>query len=390
MKEELYKMSREYKNLFQDFTFKSGVHVRNRLMMPPMTTFSADENDYVSDEELAYYKERANGVGTIITACAYVSDNGKGFEGQMSIADDETIDRLKELSGEINEGGAKGIVQLYHGGRLAVPHLTPGGETVSASAVVPLSDRGFYSIDQTPRALETEEVYGIIEDFAEATRRSIEAGFDGVELHGATGYLLQQFVSPHSNLRTDEFGDRHLFALKLIETVKKVVAEHAVKPFMVGYRFSPEEPETPGITMKETFDFLDALIETGSLDYLHMAATDAWSPARRGGDSEKSRTELIAEHVDGRLPVIGVGSILTARDASAVLEKGGMDFAAVGRALVVDPKWVDKIRDGKEETIIDHLTENDRMKAVIPAPLWKHIMEVEGWFPVRRTADSIR
>ena len=99
---------------------------------------------------------------------------------------------------------------------------------------------------------------------------------------------------------------------------------------------------------------------------------------------------MIAEHVDGRLPVIGVGSILTPRDASAVLEKGGMDFAAVGRALVVDPKWVDKIRDGKEETIIDHLTENDRTKAVIPAPLWKHIMEVEGWFPVRRTADSIR
>ena len=178
-------MNKEYKDLFQDFTFKSGVHVRNRLMMPPMTTFSADENDFVSDEELAYYKERADGVGTIITACAYVSDNGKGFEGQMSIADDETIGRLKELSGVIHEGGAKGIVQLYHGGRLAVPHLTPGGETVSASAVVPLSDRGFYSIDQTPRALGTEEVYGIIDDFAEATRRSIEAGFDGVELHGA-------------------------------------------------------------------------------------------------------------------------------------------------------------------------------------------------------------
>ncbi|CAM4196886.1 NADH-dependent flavin oxidoreductase [Lacicoccus alkaliphilus] len=383
-------MSKEYKNLFQDFTFKSGVHVRNRLMMPPMTTFSADENDFVSDEELAYYEERANGVGTIITACAYVSDNGKGFEGQMSIAGDETIGRLRALSDVIHEGGAKGIVQLYHGGRLAVPHLTPGGETVSASAVVPLSDRGFYSIDQTPRALETEEVYEIIEDFAQAARRSIEAGFDGVELHGATGYLLQQFVSPHSNLRTDEFQDRHLFALKLIEAVKQVVAEHAVKPFMVGYRFSPEEPETPGITMKETFEFLDALIETDALDYLHMAATDAWSPARRGVDSEKSRTELIAGHVDGRLPVIGVGSILTARDASAVLEKGGMDFAAVGRALVVDPKWVDKIRDGEEEAIIDHLTEHDRTKAVIPAPLWKHIMEVEGWFPVKRNADIMK
>lgn len=382
-------MHNNYQNLFQDFTFKSGVQVRNRLMMPPMTTFSADDNDFVSDEEIAYYSERAGGVGTIITACAYVSKNGKGFDGQMSIEDDNTISRLKELSEVIHEGGAKGIVQLYHGGRIAVPDLIPGGETVSASAVVPLSDRGFYSIDQTPRALETKEVYEIIEDFAQATRRSIEAGFDGVELHGATGYLLQQFVSPHSNLRTDEFGDRHLFAVKLIEAVKAVVAEHATEPFMIGYRFSPEEPETPGITMKETFTFLDTLIETEGLDYLHMAATNAWAKARRGVSSEKSRTELIAEHVNGRLPVIGVGSIQKPEDASLVLEKGNMDFAAVGRALIVDPEWVEKIQDGKEETIKQYLTENDQHNSVIPSPLWKNIMEVEGWFPVRRHADMI-
>ena len=133
----------------------------------------------------------------------------------MGIDHDGTIEGLSKLADVIHSGGAKGVVQLYHGGRLAVPRLIPNGETVSASAVAPLDDRGFYSIQQAPRALTTEEVYEIIEDFGEATRRAIEAGFDGVELHGATGYLLQQFVSPHSNQRTDEFENPLFICIKI-------------------------------------------------------------------------------------------------------------------------------------------------------------------------------
>ncbi|MEH7235391.1 NADH-dependent flavin oxidoreductase [Bacillus sp. JJ1562] len=376
-------MTSKYQNLFQDFTFKSGVHVKNRLMMAPMTTFSADENDFVSQEELAYYGERANGVGTIITACAYVSKNGKGFEGQMGIDHDGTTHGLSKLADVIHSGGAKGVVQLYHGGRLAVPRLVPNGETVSASAVSPLGDRGFYSVEQTPRALTTEEVYEIIDDFGEATRRSIEAGFDGVELHGATGYLLQQFVSPHSNHRTDEFENRYLFAIKLIDKVKQVIKEHATKPFLIGYRFSPEEPETPGITMKETFELLDELIHA-DIDYIHIATTNAWAKPRRGIDSEKSRTELISEYNGGRVPVIGVGNIHTPDEAALVYEKGQTDFVALGRTLVVDPHWVEKVQNDEEETIRYQLSTSDQHKAIIPTPLWKLILEIEGWFPVVR------
>ena len=375
-------MKEKFQPIFKDFTFKSGVHVRNRLMMAPMTTFSADENDYVSQEELAYYSERSNGVGTIITACAYVTKNGKGFDGQMGIDHDGTIEGLSKLANVIHEGGAKGIVQLYHGGRLAVPRLTPNSETVSAGNVAPLGDRGFYSIEQAPRELTTEEVNEMIKEFGEATRRAIEAGFDGVELHGATGYLLQQFVSPHANQRTDEFQDPTLFAIKLIDEVRNIIKVHATKPFLIGYRFSPEEPETPGITMKETFALLDDLIEQ-DLDYLHIATTNAWAKPRRGIESEKSRTEIISEYVNGRVPVIGVGSIHTADDASLVLEKGKTDFVSLGRAIVVDPHWVEKVNNGEEDMIIHHLTESDQERAVIPTPLWQLILEVDGWFPVK-------
>ena len=376
-------MKETHQKLFQDYTFKSGVHVKNRLMMAPMTTFSADENDYVSQEELNYYKERANGVGTMITACAYVSKNGKGFDGQMGIDHDGTIDGLSKLADVLHSGGAKGVVQLYHGGRLAVPRLIPNEETVSASAIAPLEDRGFYSIKQAPRALTTEEVYDIITDFGEATRRAIEAGFDGIELHGASGYLIQQFVSPHSNRRKDVFENPFLFSLKLIEEVKKVIQKQANKPFLIGYRFSPEEPETPGITMKETFSLIDELIQA-DIDYLHIATTDAWAKPRRGIVSAKSRTELIADYINHRVPLIGVGSIHTPDDAALLLEKGKSDFVAIGRALIVDPHWVEKVQNHKEETISQQLKQNEQHQTVIPSPLWKLILEVEGWFPIER------
>lgn len=377
-------MNKNYDPLFQPFKFKSGVELRNRLIMAPMTTFSADDNDYVSDEELAYYRSRSNEIGMIVTACAYVSKSGKGFYGQMAIDHDEAIEGLTELADSIHAGGAKGVVQLYHGGRLAVPELIEDGETVSASAVAPLSDRGFYSIKQTPRELTTEEVYQIIDEFAEGTRRAIEAGFDGVELHGASGYIIQQFVSPHSNLRTDEFQNRHTFSQKLIDAVKAVIKKHATKPFVLGYRFSPEEPETPGITMTETFALIDTLIEA-ELDYIHIATTNAWAKPRRGVISEKSRTELIAEHIDGRVPLIGVGNIHTPEDAVQVMETGKADLVALGRAIIVDPDWIKKVQLGQVESIRHYLTENDQQEAVIPSPLWKLILEVEGWFPVKST-----
>ncbi|TVX92420.1 NADH-dependent flavin oxidoreductase [Paenibacillus agilis] len=380
-------MSKRYERLFQNFTFNSGVQVRNRLMMAPMTTFSADQHDYVSEEELDYYRLRANGVGTVITACAYVSKSGKGFDGQMAIDHDGTIDGLTRLAKVIQEGGAKAVVQLYHGGRLAVPRLVPNQETLSASNVAPLLDRGFYSIDQAPKALSHEEVLQVIHDFGEATRRAIIAGFDGIELHGASGYLLQQFVSPHSNRRQDNWGGseakRLNFSLAIIEEVKRVIAEYATKPFLVGYRFSPEEPETPGITMKETFGLVEALIEH-QLDYVHLASTDAWAKPRRGVTSESSRMELLAERINNRVPLIGVGSIHTADDALAVLEQANVPFVAIGRALVVDPQWVEKVHAGNESLITHTLKTSVQKEKSIPTPLWKLILSLEGWFPVEK------
>ena len=380
-------MKEVYKPLFEPFTFRNGVQLKNRIVMAPMTTFSANPDDTASDAEIDYYAARANGPGMVITACAYVQENGKGFEGQFAADRDTMIPSLRRVASSIKEKGAKAIIQLYHGGRLAVPHLIPNGETVSASSVAPLLDRGFYSIDQPPRSLSDEEIIQLIQAFGEATRRAIEAGFDGVELHGASGYIIQQFFSPHSNTRTDRWGGniekRLAFPLAVIEEVKRVIAEHAKQPFILGYRLSPEEPETPGITMAETFILLDALADA-ELDYIHMALNDFWSKPRRGVESNRSRVELIEEHVGNRVPIIGVGSIHTPDQAIEALEKTGIPFVALGRELIMEPQWVEKVEQGKEKEIKTTINPSDQALLTIPDPLWELILNVPGWFPIEK------
>ncbi len=266
---------------------------------------------------------------------------------------------------------------------MAVPHLIPDGETVSASSVAPLLDRGFYSIDAVPRALTDDEIIELIKAFGEATRRAIEAGFDGVELHGASGYIIQQFFSPHSNTRTDRWGgsieNRLNFPVAVIDEVKRVVAKHATQPFIIGYRLSPEEPETPGITMTETFTLLDALADA-ELDYIHMALTEFWSKPRRGVESNRSRVELIREHVGNRVPIIGVGSIHTPDQAVQALEV--TDLLSLGRELIMEPKWVEKVQQGEEKEIKTTINNNDQSLLAVPDPLWKLMFDVPGWFPV--------
>jgi len=375
-------MNQKYAPLFQPYTI-GNVEVKNRLSLAPMTNFSSNEDGTVSDAEVNYYIRRSKGVGMVITACTYVTDTGKGFPGEFAGHTDEMIPSLRRLATAIKEQGAKAVLQIFHGGRLCPPNLVPNGEILSASAVPAENPRGAGDLP-TPRALTEEEIQSIIRDFGETTRRAIEAGFDGVELHGANGYLIQQFFSPHSNRREDRWGgsleNRMAFPLAVVEEVEKVVAEHAKEPFIVGYRFSPEEPETPGITMKDTLALVDALAEK-KLDYLHVSLMEYWSAPRRGVEDTRSRLEIIQERVGHKVPVMGVGSIYTADDAIKALESG-VPLLAIGRELIIDPDWVEKVETGREQEIVTQLSKNDQERLVIPDPLWQAILNAPGWFPM--------
>lgn len=372
-------MKSTYQPLFESFALKSGIQLKNRVVMAPMTNFASNEDGTVSDSELSYYARRSDGVGMVVTACIYVSPNGKGFPGEFGGDSDEMIPSLQRLASTIKEKGAKAVLQIFHGGRECPSALVPNGDVVSASAVASEQNSAV-----VPRALTSEEIESIIQDFGSTTRRAIEAGFDGVEIHGANGYLVQQFFSPHSNNRDDRWGgsldNRLAFPLAVVDEVKRVAAEHAKEPFLIGYRFSPEEATTPGITMEDTFRLLDEL-SNKELDYLHVSLMDFWSVPRRGADESKARIEWIQERVGQRVPVIGVGSIHTPDDAIKALETG-IPLVALGRELIVEPDWVQKVVEGREADIKTTLSKDDQDRLVVPTPLWQAIIHAPGWFPI--------
>ncbi|WHX41584.1 NADH-dependent flavin oxidoreductase [Mesobacillus sp. AQ2] len=371
-------MDENYKPLFDSFSFPNGVSLKNRLVMAPMTNFSSNEDGTVTDAEVKYYARRSKGVSMVVTACTYVTRDGKGFKGEFGADTDEMIPSLRKLASAIKAEGAKAVLQIFHGGRECPPELVPDGDIVSASAVQ--SER---NSAKAPRELTGEEVEKIISAFGETTRRAIEAGFDGVEIHGANGYLIQQFFSPHSNRREDQWGGslekRMAFPLAVIDEVKKVTAEHAREPFIVGYRFSPEEPEEPGITMADTLELIDALAAK-NLDYLHVSLNDFWSKPRRGVDDDRSRMEIIHERVGNKVPVIGVGSLYSAEDVIKAFETG-VPLLALGRELIIDPDWVEKVETGRENEIETKLDTGAQSRLVVPDPLWQAIVNTPGWFP---------
>ncbi|MFB7642444.1 NADH-dependent flavin oxidoreductase [Peribacillus butanolivorans] len=371
-------MNSKFTPLFESFNLEKEVHLKNRLVMAPMTNFSSNTDGTVTDAEINYYERRSSGVGMVITACTYVTANGKGFHGEFGGDRDDLIPSLRRLASAIKAKGAKAILQIFHGGREVPPELVPNGDVVSASNIPSQGDG-----KPVPRPLSELEIKSIITDFGETTRRAIEAGFDGVEIHGANGYLLQQFFSPHSNRREDMWGGslekRLTFPIAVVDEVKRAVAKHANEPFIVGYRFSPEEPETPGITMDDTLVLIDALVKK-DLDYLHVSLMDFWSTARRGADANRPRIEIIKDRVGDRVPVIGVGSIYTADDAIKALETG-VPLIALARELIIDPDWVQKVEQGRETEIVTKINKNNQQQLDIPDPLWQVIINSPGWFP---------
>ena len=372
-------MELNIKKLIEPTKLGSTITLKNPIVMAPMTTFSANEDGTVSDAELSYYKARAKGVGMVITATTYVTPSGKGFSGEFAAYNDSFLPGLKKLSEAIKGEGALAILQIFHGGRMAIPSEIPDGQTISASAIAPERPGAM-----TPREMTEIEIQDTIKAFGDTTKLAIESGFDGVEIHGANTYLLQQFFSPHSNRRDDFWGgsiDKRMnFPLAVISEVKKVVKENTSKNFIIGYRFSPEEAETPGITLEDTLSFVDVLAEQ-ELSYLHVSLMDFWQSSMR--DKTKTSPVIcgILDKIHGRIPFIGVGSIHTPEDAIKALDTGA-DFIALGRELIMEPEWVNKIKLEKASEIRTSLSKGDRESLSIPVPLWNAITSTPGWFPI--------
>lgn len=369
------------------YTLRNGVTIANRIAMSPMTEQSSFEDGTITSDETAYYNLRAGGVGMQITGCANVNDLGKGFEGELSAAHEDMLPGLTKLANAMKVGHTKAILQIFSAGRMSNSKILRGEQPVSAGNVQ--ADRPGA---EQPRALSTAEVEETIMDFAKATQLAIDAGFDGVELHGANTYLIQQFFSPLTNQRDDKFGGslekRMTFPLAVVKICAQVIAK-ANRPFILGYRLSPEERETPGIRMADTLALVKALNQT-PIDYLHISLADAWGSSIVDADDKQPVFEKIKEVLAPGLPLMVVGHLASPAQVEKLIGEN-VDFAALGRELIREPRWVQKVEAGEEDSIRYTFALSDVDELKVTKPLLNFLLTVfKRGFPLITDEQQIR
>lgn len=340
-------MNKKYEKLFESLMFPSGIETKNRFAMAPMTVYGSNDDDTIGKEDLDYFSVRNDTGGLIITGATTTSKDGHGISKQITAYDDKKIGGLTKLASVIKGKGNLAILQLQNAGRESRATYSRKGITYAPSRIE------FPFLKYVPEELSPKKIKEFIKDYGEATRRAIEAGFDGVEIHGANHYLIQQFFSAYSNRRKDQWGGsltkRMNFALEVVDEINNVVENYAEEPFLVGYRISPEEVhgENIGYTVDEAAKLVNEIIKSG-IDYIHLSMNQYDAMPLAGGNNEALAT-TIYKTIDGRVPLIGSGKILTPDDALDALNY--FDIVALGRAVIIDPEFTVKISEGREDEI---------------------------------------
>ena len=374
-------MNPKYAPLFQTYTLNNGVTIKNRLAVAPMTHFGSQADGLISDQERTFLSNRAGDMGLFITAATLVQKDGKAFHGQPEATGEHCLDSLKETAQILRQQGTKAILQIHHGGSKAIDDLLDGLDKISASA----------NEAEHAREATAEEVEALIASYAQAADLALRAGFDGVEIHGANGYLIQQFYSAQSNRRNDQWGgsleNRMRFPLAVVDAVVAVREKHQRDDFIIGYRFSPEEPGEDGLTMTETGALIDALVQK-PLQYLHVSLWEFDKKIRRGGDTAQTRMQFIHERINGKLPLIGVGNLFTADQILAAYETGWAEFIALGKTVMINPHIATQIREGREDEIETQLDPTRADHYGLPDTLWGFASSgTQSWLPPVKGAE---
>jgi 2,4-dienoyl-CoA reductase-like NADH-dependent reductase (Old Yellow Enzyme family)/ribulose 1,5-bisphosphate synthetase/thiazole synthase len=338
----------QFPHLFSPITINS-MTLKNRAVMPPMGTGYGNVDSTVSDRLVAYLARRAQGgTGLIITEICAVDPRGKGFPNEIGVWNDEFIPGLARIPEALHRYGTKAALQLHHAGRETFEAVT--GAIPEAPSAVPSVIHG-----QPCEAMSLKRVAEVIEAFATAAGRARQAGFDAVELHGAHGYLLNQFLSPFSNKREDQYGgsdeNRMRFVLEIILAVRKVVG----KDFPLWIRVSADELVRGGYDLAFMQKFAPKMVAAG-VDAIHCSVGVYSTPgnlAIASMDTDPGfnlfRARALKSVVD--VPVIGVGRINNPELADQAIARGDADLISFGRQHLTDPDFINKARDGALEDI---------------------------------------
>ncbi|RME28872.1 MAG: NADH-dependent flavin oxidoreductase [Candidatus Zixiibacteriota bacterium] len=354
--------------IFAPLEIPGKLRLRNRLVMAPMTTTAGETDGRFSLQEIAYLEQRAgDGIGMIITPACYCHKSGYAFERQVGCHTDEMIPRLKTCAEAINRHGAASFLQIHHGGNAARERYT-GHPPWAPSAV-----RNRRGTSEMPQAITEQQIQTVIEAFGQAARRAKEAGFTGIEIHGANTYLLQQFFSPYTNKRTDRWGaqtmeNRCRFAMAVLTAVRAAVGPD----YPVSYRLSPEEEEPDGYSVYDAVELLKHLVPLG-VDLIHVSSWQYGTALRPDCPAGTHPTRLIKEAFPD-IPVIGVGGLVFPEDVERVLEDG-VELAALGKVLLLNADWVAKVTSGRAREIRTRASTREEIAQLDIPPLMKTYCE---------------
>ncbi|MDF1799686.1 MAG: NADH:flavin oxidoreductase [Planctomycetota bacterium] len=310
---------------------RTGTVLRNRVALAAMTNKQSHADGKLSEDELGWLIARARGGFGLVTTCAaHVSRDGQGWDGELGVFEDAQLPGLARLAGALRAEGAVSLVQIFHGGVRAPSRLT-GQQPFSASAYR-LDTKGF----EVPRAATLEDIERTIAAFGGAARRCAEAGFDGVEIHGAHGYLITQFLGTISNTRDDEWGGSLQNRARFLRRIVAAVRQATPDGFLVGVRISPEVAEQ-GVELGDSLTVAGWLAADG-VDFVHVSNWDSFQAPAARPDSAKPLTTWFREAVGDQLPLIATGGVWTPAQADQVLAHGA-DVVGLGRAAIGNASW---------------------------------------------------
>jgi 2,4-dienoyl-CoA reductase-like NADH-dependent reductase (Old Yellow Enzyme family) len=317
-------------SLFAPLVFPSGLSVRNRAFLAPLTNKQSHDDGSLSDDELHWLCSRAEGGFGLIETCAgHVSRDGQNWPGQLGIFDDALLPGLTRLAGAIRQRGPASIFQLFHGGGRADPALT---------GVVPWGPSDADGV----RAATEDDLHRVIGDFADAAVRAQTAGFDGVEVHAGHGYLFTAFLSTTVNRREDAWGGPLERRARLLRNTVRAIRARVDRAFTVGVRLSPENwGRATGLDLDESLSVARWLCEDGA-DFIHLSLWQALANSTKYPD--RHALPLFRRAVPRRVPILAAGSIWTLKEAETVL-KSGADAVALGRAAIANPDWAHRAAD---------------------------------------------
>lgn len=342
----------------QTIQFRHGQVLNNRIVQAPMLTSSGLAQGKPSQDTLDYYQARNQSAAMIIAEFHYVSDNGgpcgttRADRQQLAAKSPHNLAGLQALAKTIKYAGNKAILQIHHGGRHAGWLHKTGQEVLAPSA------KEFPFLDYPVREMTHEEIMAIIDDFANATELAVQAGFDGVEIHGANHYLIQQFFSPYSNLREDYWGGslekRMNFPLQVTRAVFDRAREVAPANFIIGYRISPEEIHDGNVyySYKESTALIQKLNSIYDFDYIHLSLPAYNQVAYH--DPDVVIAKEFKKILDPETALITVGGIFSEEDVEAGLEIA--DLVSIARGILLNPDFAHKLASGKAYQLNQKIT----------------------------------